>query len=126
MTLTKKVKRYMAEIDKKGCIIPSISNSKLVNMYYLHIGLRPEESFKTWMEKVATGEMPTYTSVLNSVKHTRRENPVWAKERIDSKMMLKSVDLGGGHYEIGGVRFTAKSHAAALRKYARTKHNENS
>ena len=81
MTLTDKVEDYMEYMEKVHNVnISQTSSTHILASYYRSLGVDEDTSFQHWMQKVAQGTLPLYSSLTRAIRKARENTPRWRKE----------------------------------------------
>jgi len=94
MTLTDKLEAHMGDLESKGIDIASKSNTKILQSYYMSIGMKYSTSFGQWMHGVSTGEYPAYSSVTRAIRKARENTPRWRKSTVDKEVKQVKEEVG--------------------------------
>ena len=79
MTLAEKIEEWLLDLEDT-VNISTTSSSKLVQWYYMSLGVSPTDSFSSWMLGLSNGDYPAYGSITRAIRKCRQNKPRWRKE----------------------------------------------
>ena len=94
MTLVDKMAIHMDSMEELGHTISTTSNTKILSSYYSSLGVSGSTSFSIWMNGIAEGKLPPYSSVTRAVRACRVANPEWRKKRKQQEVDYAKADVG--------------------------------
>jgi hypothetical protein len=95
-TLKDKIAVHIDRLEEMGYNIPETSNTKILTTYYATQGVTEETSFNNWIQSIATGKLPAYSSVTRAIRLCRVLNGRWSKKR-----KVKQEQIDGVKEEVG-------------------------
>ena len=97
MTLTEKLEVFIQEKADAGMNIGNTTSTRIAQWYYMEIGVKPNDTFRAWINGVTSGHYPAYGSVTRAIRKCRELHPEWRKSSTRKAKDVKDVKTEVGY-----------------------------